>query len=397
MIYRLRFFLAILLSLGISVLSTAQNRKVETIPFIVNNGHIIIKISLDNSEPLNFIFDTGAGATLLSKNTADSLQYQSGIKRRNVGVSGEHKVFLIKGVKVNFDSKPLLKGVNVLSTQTFFEELDNGEQVHGVIGFDMLSEYVIEINNDAKQLVLYNDSGYKYSGSGVEQPVYIVQNLPIINAKVKTYSGTVFEGQFMVDTGARSDVIISSPSVIKYDLAENVGKHYTIRANIGTSTRRTKMRYGRLASFDLAGRNFSDIPVALSSDNKGVLSMDFIDGLVGNKLLQRFNIVLDYTSEKIYFEPAKSINRDYSVNLTGFTISFENANPVVKNLVDRSPADKAGLRNDDQIISINSVLVENMSAEEIRQAFTKVGEKIALVIKRNNKFKYTEFKPEPLI
>ena len=38
-----------------------------------------------------------------------------------------------------------------------------------------------------------------------------------------------------------------------------------------------------------------------------------------------------------------------------------------------------------------------MSAEEIRQAFTKEGEKIALVIKRNNKFKYTEFKPEPLI
>jgi C-terminal processing protease CtpA/Prc len=224
-----------------------------------------------------------------------------------------------------------------------------------------------------------------------------VQNLPIVDALVKIYNGTEFQGQFMVDTGARTDVIVSSPSVVKYDLAENVGKYYTLRASIGTSTRRTKMRYGRLASFEVAGEAFDDIPVALSSDNKGVLAMDFIDGLIGNRLLQRFNMIFDYEHAKLYLEPGPSFNTAYSINLTGFSLSFKDAQPIIKNLIERSPADKAGLRNNDQIISINTVLVENMTTDEIRQAFEKEGETIALVIKRNNKLKYTEFQPKPMI
>jgi predicted aspartyl protease len=397
MIYRLRFFLALLISCAISVQASAQNAVVEKIPFMVNNDHIIIKIRLDDSEPLNFIFDTGAGATLISKTTADSLQFVSGSKRKNVGVSGEHKVMLIKGISIGIGESQIMENANLLSTQTYFEELDNGEQVHGVIGYDLLSKYVVEIDNNQQQLVLSKTSDYKYQGDGYELPIYIVQNLPIINAIVSTYNGTEFEGQFMVDTGARSDIIINSPTVFKYDLAENVGKHYTIRANIGTSTRRTKMRYGRLASFRFADQTFEDVPVALSSDNKGVLSMDFIDGIIGNKLLKRFNMVLDYSRERIYLEPGEAIDQEYSINLTGFNLSFQDGNPVIKNMVDRSPADKAGLRNGDQIISINSVLVENMSSEEIRNAFNREGETIAIVIKRNNKFKYTEFRPKPLI
>jgi C-terminal processing protease CtpA/Prc len=157
------------------------------------------------------------------------------------------------------------------------------------------------------------------------------------------------------------------------------------------------MRYGRLASFQFAAHKFDDIPVALSSDNKGVLSMDFIDGIIGNKLLQRFNVIFDYENEQVILEPGASFDSEYSVNLTGFSLSFKAAQPVIKNLIDRSPADKAGLRNGDQIISINSVLVENMTTEEIREAFTREGETLAIVIKRNNKFKYTEFRPEPLI
>lgn len=396
MINRLRFFLAIVIVSAVSQRLLAQNNEVQKIPFLLNNGHIIIKLSLNDSEPLNFIFDSGAGATLVSRNVADSLGFARGAKRKNIGVSGEHKVNLLKGVKLRFKNKDL-GNVNLLSTQTYFEELDNGQNVHGVIGYDLLTRYIIEVNYTLQTITLFQESGYVYPGESKPLPIYLVQNLPIINAKVTAYNGISFEGQFMVDTGARSNIIISSPSVIKYDLADNVGKYYTLRANIGTSTRRTKMRYGRLASLEFARHHFEDVPVALSSDNKGVLSMDFLDGLIGNKLLQRFNIVFNYSGNKVFFEPGKNIDEVYSINLTGFTLSFEDARPIIKNVIDRSPADKAGLRNGDEVISINSVLVENMSSDEIREAFDKQGEKLAIVIKRNNKYKYTEFVPEPMI
>ena len=156
------------------------------------------------------------------------------------------------------------------------------------------------------------------------------------------------------------------------------------------------MRYGRLASFGISEYDFDDIPVALSSDNKGVLSMEFMDGLIGNRLLQRFNLVFDYQKSVLYLEPLK-LESEYSINHTGFTLNFEEGKPMIKNLIDRSPADKAGLRNGDEIISINGVLVENMTSQEIRDSFNKEGETVAIVIKRNNKYKYTEFKPRPVI
>lgn len=396
MVYGLRFFLAIFLGFVISLPVFAQNKVVEKIPFNVNGGHLIIKIRLNDSGPLNFIFDSGAGATLISRDVADSIGLVSGAQRKNVGVSGEHKVSLIRGVKLSTDNTKLAE-INVLSTQTFFEELDNGAKVHGVIGYDVLISYVAEIDNKNNQIVLYDESGYEYKGEGDKLPIYLVQNLPITNAIITTYSGTEIEGQFMIDSGSRSELIISSPTVVQYDLADNIGKHYTIRSSIGTSSRRTKMRYGRLAKLKLLEFEFEDIPVALSSDNKGVLSMDFIDGIIGNKLLQRFNLVFDYGRSIIYLEAGDSINSEYSINLTGFTLTFQAAQPIIKNLVERSPADKAGLRNGDQIISINGVLVENMSSGEIREAFTKKGETLALVIMRNNKFKYTEFRPKPMI
>lgn len=396
MVYRLRFFLTIFLSVALSLPVFSQNEVIKRIPFRLNESHTIISINLNNSGPLNFIFDSGAGATLISEQVADSLGLESGAKRRNVGASGEHKVSLIRGVQLSIDELSLAS-IDLLSTQTYFEELDNGARVHGVIGYDILVRYVTELNNSAKELVLYKKNGFEYSGPGQKLQIYIVQNLPIANALVTTYNNVQFEGQFMVDTGSRSELIISSPTVMEYNMADNIGKYYTIRSSIGTSTRRTKMRYGRLANFEILDFTFNDVPVALSSDNKGVLAMDFIDGLIGNKLLQRFNLVFDYDRASIYLEPGEAINGDYAVNLTGFTLIFESAQPVIKNLVERSPADKAGLRSGDQIISINSVLVEDMTAAEIREAFRKEGETLALVIKRNNKLKYTELKPEPMI
>ena len=397
MLSRLPFFLLILLfvSLGIKE-GYSQNQKIAEIPFKLNDGHMIIRLSLNEAGPFNFIFDSGAGGTLISERVTDSLGIEASLSRKNVGVSGEHKVGLIKGIELSFDENEIAN-TNLLTTSTYFEEIDDGSKVHGVVGYAILSRYVVEVNNDRKSLILYDMNNYGYSGQGEELPIYLVQNLPIINGSSGMYNDTSFEGQFMVDTGARSELIISSPTVIQYEMAENIGKYYTVRANIGTSSRRTKMRYGRLKEFAFGSFKFDDIPVALSSDNKGVLSMDFINGIIGNRLLQRFDITFDYNRSVIYFEARNEIKKDYIVNLSGFNLYFVSAKPIIKNLIDRSPADYAGLRNGDEIISINGVLIENLESSEIRNAFTVEGEKIALVIKRNNKFKYTEFKPKPLI
>jgi hypothetical protein len=373
----------------------SQSSPERIIPFIVNNDHIIIKLSIEDSPPLNFLFDSGAGGTLLSQGIADSLELKPSLYRKNVGVSGVHKVGVIKGKKATVGEAEF--NITFLCTDTPLEELDNGEIVHGVIGYPILSRYVVKIDYTANQLKLYNRNSFKYEGKGQKLAIDIKLNMPIAKASVIMYNGVAFEGDFLIDTGARSDVIISSPTVVKYDMPENIGKYYTVRAKIGSSQRKSKIRHGRLQSLGIAKYNFENIPVALSSDNIGVLAIPSLNGIIGNRTLKRFNIIFDYHRGVLYLEPSVLIGDDYFINSSGFNVYFKGGKPFVKDIIDRSPADKAGLKADDEIISINGRLIEIMATNEIRESFIGLSGKLEIVIMRNRKFKYTEFYLKPLI
>ena len=321
---------------------------------------------------------------------ADSLRFKSTTKRKNIGVTGSHKVGVIKGIKLAVGDKKL-SNITLLSTDKPLEELDDGRKVHGIIGFPILSRYVVEIDYSQHLLKLFNRNSYTYTGSGQTLPIKLESNLPITKATILMYNGVTFEGDFLVDTGARSYLIISSPSVVKYNMAENIGNDYTVRAVLGSSQKRTKIRYGKLQSLQIAEHIFEDLPVALSSDNKGVLSLQNLDGIIGNRILKRFNVTFDYQHGLVHLEPNSTIADDYVINSSGFNVNFKEGKPFIKNVVDRSPADRAGLRNGDELISINGVLVEAMSTEDVRHAFLKEDEIVELVIQRNRKYKYTEF------
>jgi predicted aspartyl protease len=373
-----------------------QNVPVVTAPMVLNYDHIVIRLSLDGSEPLNFLFDSGAGGTLIAKSVADSLGFRSNITRKNVGVSGEHKVGVIKGVKLSVGDEEL-GNITLLSTDMPFEEMDDGRNVHGIIGFPILSRYVVEVNYTSKLLLFYNQNSYKYAGNGQALPIELQSNLPVAKAKFMMYNGVTVEGNFLIDTGARSDLIISSPTVVKYEMAENIGEYYTIRIKIGSSQKRIKLRYGRVQNLNFAGHEFSNIPVALSSEGKGVLSMLELNGIIGNRLLKKFNIVFNYKDDLIYLSPNENINDEHEINSSGFTIKYIDGSPLVNNVIDRSPAAQAGIKNGDEIISVNGKLVESMSATDLRSLFLKNGKKIEIVIKRNRKLKYTEFTLKALI
>ena len=377
-------------------MASAQEQHLAEVPFILNNDHIIIQVRLDGSGQLNFLFDSGAGGTLIRKEVDDSLGFKYVRQRKNVGVSGAHEVGVVKGVKLTLGSLKV-GNITLLSTKTPLEELDDGQQVHGVIGYPILSRYVVEVDYAAMQLRLYNRNTFTYGGKGRVVPIDLVYNIPIAKVKVTVFNGQEFTGNFLVDTGARSDVIISSPTVVKYDMAENVGKYYTVRRRIGSSERRTKMRYGRLQSIVFAEYKFENIPVALSSDNKGVLSINNLHGIIGNRLLQRFNIIFDYYRQQLYIEPGILIGNAYKINASGLDITYKGGKPYITTIIDLSPADLAGLRPNDELISINSKLVAAMSPEEVRQIFFQANKKLALVVKRNRKLKYTELTLRPLL
>ena len=376
--------------------SYGQNQLIATVPFTLNHDHIIIKISINDAGPFNFLFDSGAGGTLMAKSIVDSLGLLPSAERTNTGAAGTHKVGLVRGVDISLGDARV-NNITIMRDEHEMEELDNGELVAGIIGFHILSRFVVEVNYDKKLLLLYNRANFIYNGSGEAVPITLNYNIPTIDAQLFVQPQQPIKGKFLVDTGARSYLLISSPTVIKYNMPDHIGDHYVLRTKVGSSQKKAKIMYGRLLAFEFADQKFDNVPAVLSSAVAGVLSFDDINGIIGNRILQRFNLTFDYQRGMMYLEPSAHYSRKYQINSSGFSIYFKKGKPFVKDVIDRSPARKAGLKDDDQIISVNGELVDNMAKQHIRDSFFEIDATVKLVVLRGSKFKYTEIRLEELI
>lgn len=392
----IRFFSLFFLGVILSITALAQNQEITRIPFLLNNDHIIIQLSINDSPQMNFMFDSGAGGILINKNIADSIGLEAATERVNTGAVGTHTVSILKGNTIQIGDAQI-NNINMMRDENNFEQLDSGEEIAGIIGFHILSRFVVMVDYNTFELILYNRSNYVYEGEGTVMPIVLTYNLPLIICKVGVSSDTEFEGFFLVDTGARSDLIISSPTVNRFNMLDAVGDHYVLKTELGSSGKKAKIMYGRIHELEFAEKSFSNVPVILSQAESGVLSFEGIDGIIGNRILKRFNIIFDYPRSLIYLEPNANMSKRYNLNVSGFTVYFNDGRPHVKNIIDHSPATRAGLKNGDEIIAIAGVVVAELTSDAIREYFKNEGIKLELVIKRGSKLKYTEIKLKSLI
>ena len=391
-----RFFYSFFLILLSFSIAFSQNQEIARVPFILNNDHIIIQLRINNSPELNFMFDSGAGGILIKKSVSDSLGLEAVTEKTNTGAVGTHTVSILKGNTV-FIGDAQINGVNMMRDTNEFEELDSGGEVAGIIGFHILSRFVVRVDYDTHELVLYNRSNFVYNGDGVVVPIVLTYNLPIAVGKIKIDEATVIEGFFLADTGARSYLIISSPTVDKYDILSKIGDYYALKTGVGSSGKKAKIVYGKVKELDFAEQEFGHLPTVFSQAQEGVLSFDGISGIIGNRVLKKFNITFDYQRSLMYLEPNANMSKKYKTNVSGFSIAYRGGKPFVKDIIEHSPATRAGLRNDDEIIAIDGKVVENLNHSEVRSYFEKAGEKLELIIQRGSKLKYTEIRLKELI
>jgi len=384
----------IFLTIGMSS-SMAQYKQEpeEVIPFFIDNGHIIIRVLINDSGPFNYLFDSGAGATLIAKSLSDSLNLTVSRQKVNTGAAGAHKVDVLKNIIVRI-GKVQLEGMEVLASKTGLEDLANGEPILGVIGYHLLNNYVVRVDYNSMKLMLYDKSKYTYTGSGESIPITLVYNIPVASAKVGINDNKMFVGSFLIDTGSSSTIIFSSPTVDHYDLLKSLDEAKEVRTQLGTSNRKTKLVQSKISFLSLGSSAFHSVPSSFSRSDVGVLSLYDFDGIIGNKILGRFNITFDYQKSRLYLESNEYYHTPFPDNVAGLTIRFANNKPIIRSLTEGSPASKAGLRQGDAIVSINGKLVEEMRGDEIREIFHKYSEKLKLVIQRGRKLKYTEIHPE---
>ena len=138
--------LAIIFFLFLSMHSKAFEPVTE-VPCKLHGNYILVQVGINQSAPLDFIFDISAIETIVAGNVANTLG-MIGSGERQILTTSEIRTLLevtdqnlqMGGVNIN--------GVTILVDDHDLREFNLGEKIKGVIGYPIFSNYVVEIDYD---------------------------------------------------------------------------------------------------------------------------------------------------------------------------------------------------------------------------------------------------------
>ena len=324
-------------------------------------NHLVIPITIDGT-PTYALFDTG-GANAIDPQFARKL----GLHVVPSGTASGAGEATIKASRAHVDT--LGFGSLALRDQEFAVlrlpsalTHGNGVAVNAIVGREILERYVTRIDYDARTLTFTSRADFHYDGTGVAVPLQPETQEAIVRASIDGLTGS-----FQIDTGSSASLILTSPFVDTNNLREKYQTfgNMIVGRGLGGYTRADLARGKRLriGSFEI-----DDVVVDLSTDTRGAFASRWIDGNIGNDVLQRFTMTLDYGHHVVYLDPDLRTNVPTPPNRTGMYVQNDaRAYFDVVDVLANGPASEAGLRIGDHITAIDGIPARNVTLNDFWQ------------------------------
>jgi hypothetical protein len=384
------------------------NGTVE-LPFEYENHFIIVQLVLNDILPLRFIFDTGAENTVLMDRTISDLiavNYQRKVTIYGSDLRTKLTAHVAAGITFEFNDQLRIANQTMLVLEEDYFRFDifAGIQIHGILGADLLRRFVVKIDYQRRKITLQDPSRFRPPRSDTYKkiPVDFARHKPYL-----TLPGDLFDYQeqqlkLLMDTGASLSLLLYTN---RQDSLANLPDNL-IPANIGMGLGGQLDGFvGRTARVQLGDytlqnviTNFQDVSPLLEVDST---FLNDRHGIVGNKILERFTLVIDYIREDIYLRSNRRFSERFVYDRSGLGLAAGGNNFVryiVINLIPNSPAAESGIFIGDEIKRINGMPTFMLDMEDIiRRLQRRPGKKIKLVIDRKGTKIKRQFRLRDLI
>ena len=274
------------------------------------------------------------------------------------------------------DGKPDFGGFWTHETITPYERpAAYGERIDGIIGYSFFSRYIVKINYDSSRLQVYSKGSMKYPRGGfLLRPV--LSTLPIQAGRIN--DSREINSRFYFDTGAGLCLLLSE------DFVEDSGVLRPKTKPVLTQGEglggKMEMKLTTIKEFKLGPYKFKKVPTYIFNDTFNVTAYPYLGGLIGNDILRRFNVTINYDRRDIYLVPNTRYRDPFDYSYTGLGIYKIDTEVIVIDIMKGSPAEKAGFQPGDVILAMNSNFSRNI--QTYKSLLQNVGEKIRVLVLR---------------
>jgi hypothetical protein len=152
---------------------------------------------------------------------------------------------------------------------------------------------------------------FDYTGTGVIVSFERPRQIPVVAASLDGVAGN-----FGVDTGARSSLLLYGPFCAQNNLQEKYGAKLegVTGWGIGGPVRSLLARAGTLQIGEITVR---DLVIRLSAQKTGLTRSSAMAGLIGPDVLSQFDVTFDYARTRIIFERNTDYGRRDSYDRAG--------------------------------------------------------------------------------
>jgi hypothetical protein len=315
------------------------------VPFEIYSGHLFVRVRINGKGPFRMLFDTGSLSVLMPAVAA-----QIGLKDEgtpDVG-GGSQKIGLVRADKVDIGGLTLERqACATIDLADLMRRVEGLDDVAGIIGHELFKRFPIKLDFAQARATIFDPATFSPDAAGTPVAITFRGTAPKV-------AGTIdgIAGAFVIDTGSRGSLTLTTPFVAAHGLAAKLDAKSEVIAGkgIGGHVRATLARAGELQFGGIAVRG----PVTtLARDGEGALGDPELAGVIGFGILRQFNLTFDYARNTIYFDKNATFGAADAYDRAGLWLERGAKGFEVVEVVAGGPAAAAGLKSGEVITGVN--------------------------------------------
>jgi hypothetical protein len=302
-------------------------KKKQRVSFRLINNLIVIPVDI-NGQTLSFILDTGVNKTIIfSPSKNDSIGLLDPIKISLTGLGGGKPVDAILSKNNKMKIKGLVgynESIYVIFKDFFNLSRKMGTTIHGIIGYNLLKNFVVKINYKSKKIYFYNSDRYSFKQCKRCEvlPIQFYRKKPYVNIKVQldTIGTRLITVKMLVDSGGSDAIWLFENS--KSEIQTPV-RHFNDILGEGLSGsilgKRSRIPKLKIGNFEITKPTVSFLDTISTLNARKFKSRN---GSIGGNILKRFTVWLDYSKKQIMLKKNSSFKASFNYNMSGLDIVY---------------------------------------------------------------------------